>query len=476
MGTTAVYANDKSLHRPSGDGNNRIHMLTAAWELGDLGPLGSVTLKSISGYRNMTVNNNNALSGSPLHVLDFLDQGNLETWSQELQMIGTAPRLHYVLGGYYYGEHTTDNDEQTVFSGLSENRSRNTGTVEAFAPFGQVTVTPPILNDKLSITAGLRFSYEHVSVKRDYRSGSFAAGLKPVTGFPATAAGSFGVHGTALPGLSPMANIAYQWTDNTMTYLKVSRGFQSGTVNGRAATAVDFKTLIEPENLMAYEGGMKSQWFDNRLRLNVDGFLSEYTNQLVQIIIGLPNGGGFTTLDNNVGTSEFWGFELEAVALPLRGVEASLNYAYLNTRYLKWVSNGVNVANHRDVAEAPDHTIVAGLTYTAPPTSAGVFLAHVDAYWVDSTINNVNRPLVNGVEHAQISVNGNYALFNARLQFVDIPLQKGSLDISAYCHNLVDRQYRTFGIDLRDQIGYMTSNFGDPRTFGLQLTYNFSES
>src|ERR1019366_9451592 len=115
-------------------------------------------------------------------------------------------------------------------------------------------------------------------------------------------AGTFGGHGTALPGLQPMANIAYQWTDATMTYLKVARGFQSGTVNSRATNTTDFKALIEPENLVSYEGGVKSQWFDNRLRLNVDGFLSEYTNQLVQTINQNPdpNNPGFTTLDANV--------------------------------------------------------------------------------------------------------------------------------------------------------------------------------
>jgi outer membrane receptor protein involved in Fe transport len=76
-------------------------------------------------------------------------------------------------------------------------------------------VTPPILNDKLSITAGLRFTYEHVSMRRDFQSGSAATGLSPVFNF--SVGGSFWVHGTAMPGLSPMANIAYQWTDNTVT-------------------------------------------------------------------------------------------------------------------------------------------------------------------------------------------------------------------------------------------------------------------
>jgi iron complex outermembrane recepter protein len=231
--------------------------------------------------------------------------------------------------------------------------------------------------------------------------------------------------------------------------------------------------VVEPETLIAYEGGVKSQWFDNRLRINADGFLSEYTNQVVPIIP--PTQGGFASLQENAGSSEFWGFELEAVALPLRGVEATLNYAYLNTRYLKWMQNGVNLANQRDVAYAPDNTIMAGLTYAAPPTSAGVFSAHVDGSWVDSTVTGPLRPVVNGITVPQISVLGNYALFNARLQFVDIPLQKGSLDISAYCHNLADRQYRQFGIDLGNQLGWMVSTYGAPRTFGLQLTYHFTE-
>jgi len=32
-------------------------------------------------------------------------------------------------------------------------------------------------------------------------------------------------------GLTPLADITYQWTDSLMTYFRVSRGFQSGAVN-----------------------------------------------------------------------------------------------------------------------------------------------------------------------------------------------------------------------------------------------------
>jgi iron complex outermembrane receptor protein len=42
--------------------------------------------------------------------------------------------------------------------------------------------------------------------------------------------------------------------------------------------------------------------------------------------------------------------------------------------------------------------------------------------------------------------------------------------------NLFDRKYRTFGVDYGSGLGWATNSYGDPRTFGLQLTYNFSES
>jgi iron complex outermembrane receptor protein len=490
-GMNAVFTNDMSLHRVNDDGNHRMQFLTATWDLGEVGLLGNITLKSISGYRSMTLDNNIDDDGSPLHIADFQLHDNLETWSEELQVIGTAARVHYVLGLYYYGEHSTEVSEQILFSGNQNFYFINTGKTSSYAPFGQVTVTPPILNDKLSITGGLRYTQDHVGMRKNYRCLQVLDPRVPGVnlcnlGLPFSGLADFnlsvakGFGGT--DSLSPMGDISYQWTDNAMTYFRVSRGFQSGGANGRATDPRLYEKMFDPEKLWAYEGGVKSQWFDNRLRLNVDGFLSEYTDQVVTVFRGTETGGAVTSLEN-AGASEFWGFELEAVALPMRGLEATLNYSYLNTRYLKWsaqkfdsagnpVFNGnnpvmENVASQRDVPVAPDHNISVGLTYAAPPTSAGVFSAHVDAYWQDSVVNHPVRP--------QHDMEGNYAVFNGRIQLADIPLQKGSLDIAAYGRNLANRQYRTFGFDL-GALGWAVNTFGDPRTFGVQLTYNFTAS
>ena len=59
-------------------------------------------------------------------------------------------------------------------------------------------------------------------------------------------------------------------------------------------------------------------------------------------------------------------------------------------------------------------------------------------------------------------------MVNGRLQFADIPLQKGSLDLAVFGRNLFDRKYRTFGIDFGAALGWAVNTYGDPRTFGLQ--------
>jgi hypothetical protein len=54
------------------------------------------------------------------------------------------------------------------------------------------------------------------------------------------------------------------------------------------------------------------------------------------------------------------------------------------------------------------------------------------------------------------------------------PAAEGSLDIAVIGRNLFDRKYRTYGIDFGPGLGFAGNSYGDPRTFGLQLAYNFT--
>jgi len=484
IGNNAVFSSDLSRHRLADDGNNRLQILAGTWDLGKLGWLGSVTVKSISAYRALTTDHVLDIDGSPLHLFEGNNHANLDHWSQEIQWLGTAPRVRYVLGAYYYGEHSTEVFESIVFGGGSILKDVNIGKNSSVAPFGQLTWTPPILRDRLSVTAGLRYTADHIHEHKTHEcivtlqlTGGQVVNVCAggVQDFQASVGKGFG--GT--DALTPMGAAEFQWTDNLMTYFRVSRGFQSGTVN---ADTIDPRlfTILDPEKLWTYEAGFKSQWFDNRLRINADGYFSDYTDQVVAIP-AVTKAGGEVSRNENAGASEIWGSELELTAIPLPRVEASLSYAFLSPKYTKWVAqkfiDGIpqfdaegnpikeDVSNQRRFPFAPQNTITVGLTYTAPPTRTGVFSAHIDTYWQDSVDYGATGPF---------NYSGwAYAVVNGRVQLVDIPLQKGGLDVAVFGRNLFDRKYRTFGFDV-GTLGWQVNNYGDPRTFGLGLTYHFT--
>jgi iron complex outermembrane receptor protein len=474
--TNAIFMYDdmKTLHRQRDDGNHRMNTLTAAWDIGQVGPLGDVTLKSISSYRNFVSQADQELDGTPAHVAEFSEVEDIQHWSEELQWIGTAPRVHYVLGAYYYGEYAMQHESQIFFGGVYNLPYKNTMKTKSYAPYGQITYTPPILGDRLSVTLGMRFTQEQVHL--DHHTSSFSVSAGKAFG---------GIHGAGAPGISPMADISYQWTDDVMTYFRLSRGFRGGGFTPTAPTPDTFLPF-KPEKLLAYEMGFKTQWLDKRLRINADGFYSDYTDLQESIFHSSPTVGAYSS-QGNVDSAEIWGMEFEATAIPLRGLEATVSYSFLAPKYTKWRdlkfdANGnlmvdanknpilEDVADKRAFAHTPQNQATVGLTYTAPPTSAGTLSAHIETYWQDKVVYIVN----NLTAGAQADEGWAYALVNGRLQFAGIPLQKGRLDLAVFGRNLLDRKYRTYGIDFGPQFGYAVNNYGNPRTFGLQLTYNFT--
>lgn len=474
-----------TLHQHRDDGNHRLHMLTGTWEIGDLGWLGNVTLKSISSYRSFTYQSEQDLDGSPFHIAEFSQMNDIQHWSEELQWTGNGPRFHYVLGAYYYGEYAMQRESQVFFGGQNNLPYRNFNKVKSYAPYGQVTLTPPILNDKLSVTLGLRYTQEQVHM--DHVIGKLLSPAASVPGYRISGGKAFG--GTE--ALSPLAKIAYQLTDDVMLYASGSRGFTGGGFNptGIDANETIFKSLFtsfKPETLWAIEAGFKSQWLDNRLRLNADGFLSLYSDLQQSVFRSSPELGAFS-VPSNVDSAEIWGMEFEGTAIPVRGLEATVNYSFLAPKFTKWLDQKFNadgtpafdpithqavlesVADKRSFNFSPKHQATVGLTYTAPPTTTGTFSAHVEAYYQDKVTFITN----NQTAGAQADEGWAYYLLSGRIAYTGIPLQKGTLDLAVFARNLLDKKYRTYGIDFGPQFGYAINVYGDPRTFGVQLAYNF---
>lgn len=467
--------------RPQELTDNRLHTLTVAYDLGEVRPLGALTLKSISGYRSYYWDAEENDDGSPLHVIDIGQRENVQHWSQELQVIGTAPRVNYVLGAYYFGEYANEATYEAFFSNSLYFLPRVTQKLESLAPYGQVTVTPPILRDRLSLTAGIRWSYEHVHNTGNFKcyrytlpDGSNGCNLHIAPSLDDWQKVS-NLNSAGTEGLSPNFSASYQWTDDLMTYFRLARGFKGGGVSSINTDPEGFEPF-HSEKLLQYELGFKSQWLDKRLRVNAAGYYSDYSD-LQQTVVRVTQAGGFVTATSNVDSAEVWGSELEVTAVPVRGLEATATYGLTLGSFENWLEPRVdpttgktvptNIASERRWAYQPPHSATLDLTYTAPPTSRGTFSANVGLIWNDRQFFLVDKSPAAWITRAP-----SYYIVNGRLQLAQIPLAAGSLDVAVFGRNLFNRSYRTWGNDF-GAFGYAVNTYGSPRTFGLQLTYNF---
>ncbi|MGB5626379.1 MAG: TonB-dependent receptor, partial [Woeseiaceae bacterium] len=100
-----------------------------------------------------------------------------------------------------------------------------------------------------------------------------------------------------------------------------------------------------PETVESWELGFKSTLADNRVRLNVAVFDTDYLNK--QESFFLASAGGF--VQTNAGAAESKGFEIEFTALPMDGLEV---FGSVGSADAKYTDYGDNTGNK--LQNAPD--------------------------------------------------------------------------------------------------------------------------
>lgn len=174
-------------------------------------------------------------------------------------------------------------------------------------------------------------------------SGGVEGGCRPVvTGNPAD--GQIFCNNRLLgkaswSNFSPKVGIKYEWNDDLMTFATWSRGFRSGGFNGRATSPTTIGPF-DPERADNFEVGVKSEWFDNRLQLNLNGFWT-ITHDLQQGFIRPSQGaGGQETVVANIGSVTNRGVELEWSTIPVEGLNIFGSVGFLDTNQKGFCTDG----------------------------------------------------------------------------------------------------------------------------------------
>jgi len=314
------------------------------WDVND-----DLSLSLISGYRQMQqqfANDFFDFPGSPAGGFNITNLGRYESYSAELKANGSLfdGAVTYVTGYYFFRENA-----QTDFADIF-----NAAFVSSLAPiFGAAplvlsdrllvnsTVAHAVytqwdyhLTDQLTLTAGIRFTDEikRFDVNSDPVVAPFPNNLiiGHLSSAGLAAAGIPHRQHTALP--TPRFAAQYQYDPDLMFFASITRGFKSGGWNARGeSSAAD--TNFAPEKVWSEEIGMRSEWLNRRLRVNVTGFYSYDENIQIPAATFISGKTVFNT--TNPADMEIYGGEFEVSwlatdALTITGSLAAEHASYQN--------------------------------------------------------------------------------------------------------------------------------------------------
>jgi iron complex outermembrane recepter protein len=168
---------------------------------------------------------------------------------------------------------------------------------------------------KLSLTAGLRYDYENKN-----------ADLNSSGAFSTSPSDSFSE-------VSPQFSAAYQFTQNQMSYVSVSRGYKAGGFNP-APTGVSAPAGTESygaERTWNYELGHKSRLLGDKLEATAAFFYIDWQN--LQLNQQIPYSGGQYFI-GNAGRANSKGLEVETRYHPFSWWDLFGMVGYTHARFL----------------------------------------------------------------------------------------------------------------------------------------------
>ena len=452
------------------------HGATVEYSLADRGTFEDLVIKSISGYRsvkNELLNNATGASSPFIYNEDIFDY---DAFTQEIQLTGAAFNgfIDFVVGAFYFNETGDYSNEQEIDAFASHVLLTTEIDNTSQALFTEVTAH---LTARMDLTLGVRYTEE--DREQQHTLTDLTSGFVVMDTYNQTYLGAPEQIPTQIDesNVSPRVSLNYQWTDDLMTYATCARGFKSGGFNARSNTPLQWGPYDDMQ-VDSYELGMKSTWLDKRVRLNMTAFHQQLSDMQAQVNAVDPGNtqGGFSIVIQNAAEATVNGVEAELIVRLIEGLDISAGYGYIDAEYDEFNSFDINTGAISDIADdrafefTPKNSYNLSLNYTFPRfTDAGTLRARVD--WSGSSKVYVTPKISGNDDITQDS----YSLVNARISFDDVAVGDGVLSFSLWGKNLADEEYKIGGFEVDagggNRVG--TNQWGEPRTFGFDVSYRF---
>ncbi|MDB5707373.1 MAG: TonB-dependent receptor [Sphingomonas bacterium] len=502
--------------------------LVANW---DLGP---ATVTSVSAWRywDWKPANDRDFIGLPITTVSQ-NPSHQNQVSQEFRLASNGKnKLDYTIGAFLFHQTIDTHGSQVQGSAASRfllsgadasnpnvlNGLTSTNTISfdntSFAVFGKLNWA---VTDKLHLQPGLRVNYDKksgfyeavVSIHNSQydfvaTADNVAAMLAAFPAGPAKTTFQNQINTLAPQRYSPAFSawnvsgdltLSYDFAPDVHAYATYSRSFKSGGINlsglplNSTSTGVDLTTqTVKPEKVNAYELGLKTQFLDRRVTLNLAGFWTDIydyqatvNNNAINVIRGYLA---------NAGKVRSRGVEFDASFRPSKRFNLYVNGAYTDAKYVKFTN-------------APCPPELTGGTATAPGgvtdpagTPGGRSPAYCDisgqvlpgiSKWSFSYGGEYNVPVGGSGGQVYVGYDGNYrsrfssnpspsaytwidgySLSNFRLGY-----RKDSLNVFAWVRNAFNQNYFELLSTQSGSTGLIVGQPGDPRTFGGTISKSF---
>lgn len=379
----------------------------------------------------------------------------VDTYTEELQLQGSLfeDAVDFATGVYFDKQDTLGGGQftQFPFSVLLGGPIPATFGVKSRseAVFGQATVDLGQLGgpERLSLTGGYRYTWDHVS--------NVTVILAPpaVTGSGEFDYGSYNL------------TLDYGFTDDVHAYITARNAFKSGGINGSVPEGLPFHTFA-PEELSDIEVGLKSEFSlgDMDFRANIAAYSGDYTN--IQRTTGEVINGALLNVTRSAAEGSIEGVEFTAAVVPFEGLTLDAAYSYIRSEYTS-------------VADASAGAILAGSPFPYTPESKFSLGASYETELSGLGTLVLNGSYAQQSEFSTAQTNASFVRFipsyGTLNLSVDLKEVGGSpLDLTLFANNVTDNLYATGTADFYNQpFGVATYTYGEPQMYGIRLRYRF---
>ena len=418
----------------------------------DAGPVG---LAVVTGYRHFREVSFSDIDGTELGIIDSGYDGNYRSFSHEMRLssndgegLDLDGRLNWLVGIYFFNYEYDRFNDQVILG--NRGGTYQEGSTNSYAIFGRAEYE---VADGFSLSAGGRQTWD--------RKKHLSCGSRCLLGLQADIS-----ERASWNNFSYDLTANYNFTPNNMIYLRYATGYRGGGFTGVPAT-VAASSIADPETVKAWELGLKNDFFDNRLRVNVSIFQNKFQDLQRVVTESTDIPPFFIQKLRNAAKAKTQGVEVEMQARPVDALTLRGSVGYLDAKYTDFVANvtGVEANGASDLSflkfpYTSKWTASFGATYDLDLGTVGSVSFTGDyAYRSSYYTTDLNYPF---------SYQDGVGVLSGKITWRDVD---DRLSVSVWGRNLTDEFY----IDGGDPVASLTTYVSDapPREVGVSVGYRF---